>query len=81
MPPPAVTKLSLSEVFDGETRRPRPGTVMAHFVREGRLEEEAALAIINQAAALLRLENTMIEVEAPVTGKTAALPVLWPHFI
>ena len=41
---------------------------MSHFVREGRLEEEAALALLNEAAGLLRAEQTMIEVEAPVTG-------------
>ena len=64
-----MTKLSLSEVFDGEKGKPRPVTVMRHFVREGRLEEEAALAIILQAGALLREESTMIEIEAPVTGK------------
>ena len=71
VPQPAVTKLSVSEVFDEETGKPRPITVMRHFVREGRLEEETALAIILQAGALLREESTMIEIEAPVTGKTA----------
>ena len=70
VPQPAVTKLSVSDVFDGETGKPRPITVMRHFVREGRLEEETALAIILQAGALLREESTMIEIEAPVTGKT-----------
>ena len=63
-----MRKLSLLEVYDAQTGKPRPSLVMSHFVREGRLEEEAALALLNEAAGLLRAEQTMIEVEAPVTG-------------
>ena len=68
VPHPAIKKLSVSEVFDVETGKPRADTVMKHFVKEGRLEEEAALLILTEATALLRAENTMIDVEAPVTG-------------
>ena len=68
MPHPAIKKLSVSEVIDGETGKPRADIVMKHFVNEGRLEEEAALLILTEATALLRAENTMIDVEAPVTG-------------
>ena len=71
MPHPATTKLSVSEVFEGDTGKPQPDIIMKHFVREGRLEEEAALVILTQATALLRAENTMIDVEAPVTGLAA----------
>ena len=71
MPHPATTKLSVSEVFEGDTGKPQPDIIMKHFVREGRLEEEAALVILTQATDLLRAENTMIDVEAPVTGLAA----------
>ncbi|CAF0888468.1 unnamed protein product [Adineta steineri] len=66
IPCPPNTRLSAYDVFDSRGK-PRVDILKAHFIAEGRVNEDVALKIIEDGAKLLRQEKTMVDVEAPIT--------------
>lgn len=66
VPFPPSRRLNMQDVFTNG-RKPDSNILKEHFNLEGRLEESVALRIINEGAALLKQEKTMIDITAPVT--------------
>ncbi|CAD6198697.1 unnamed protein product [Caenorhabditis auriculariae] len=64
---PISERLNVDQVYDRRTGKPRHDVLRDHFIKEGRIEEEAAIRIIQECSALFRQEKTMLDIEAPVT--------------
>jgi len=63
----ASNRPTVREVFDNTTGKPNHELLKQHFILEGRIEEAAAIKIIQDGSSLLKSEKTLIDVEAPVT--------------
>lgn len=70
LPPPPTYRLTIADLFETSTGggKPRLDCLREHLLAEGRLEEDAALMIIERGEHLLRAESTLIEIDAPITG-------------
>ncbi|VDK61790.1 unnamed protein product [Cylicostephanus goldi] len=64
---PVSDRLNVDQVFDRRTGKPRHEVLRDYFIKEGRIEEDAAIRIIQECTALFRQEKTMLDIEAPVT--------------
>jgi serine/threonine-protein phosphatase 2B catalytic subunit len=71
VPSPPSNRLTIADLFDTQTSggKPKLDRLREHLLAEGRLQEDTALMIIERGEALLRAENNLIDVEAPITGK------------
>ncbi|PIO71013.1 Ser/Thr phosphatase family protein [Teladorsagia circumcincta] len=64
---PVSDRLNVEQVFERRTGKPRHDVLRDYFIKEGRIEEDAAIRIIQECTALFRQEKTMLDIEAPVT--------------
>ena len=66
-----TNRLTIADLFDTQmgSGKPKLDRLREHLLAEGRLQEDAALLIIERGESLLRTENNLIDLEAPITGK------------
>lgn len=66
MPPPVAKIFDVGDIF-GSDGKPDTEALMTHFKNEGRVSAGAALRLIQETAAILRKEENVLHVPAPVT--------------
>lgn len=66
IPAPSARRLGRTEVFD-DRGNPRADVIKAHFILEGRLEEDVVIEIVERAERILSAEPNLLEVAAPCT--------------
>ncbi len=51
---PATERLTVEDVYDPVTGKPKPEVLKEHFTKEGRLEEETAMRIIREGEGTMK---------------------------
>ena len=73
---PAMLKPTVEQFFNkhGQDRsKPDIAFLKNHFYREGRVTEDQALWILEKGTDILRKENNVLQVDAPITGPLLSL--------
>lgn len=77
---PAFYKPTPQQFFSqSEPTKPDIAFLKNHFYREGRLTDEQAIYIIQEASKILRAEPNLLEVDAPITGPSPRPAALSPR--
>ncbi|XP_004365567.2 calcineurin A alpha [Capsaspora owczarzaki ATCC 30864] len=64
-PAPAANRLTIEEAYKDD--KVDFELIKRHFVSEGRLSEDLALRILREGTAVLRAEETLLNIDAPIT--------------
>lgn len=77
VPPPAAHRPTDEDFFiiEGQQRRINHDYLKSHFFREGRLKEQQALYVIEQATNVLSREPNMVHITSPVTSESFRMPL------
>lgn len=66
--PPPMYPLAHDKLFDAETGKPNVQKLKKWLRKEGRLHKDDIIAIVTEAAAILRQEPNLLSVASPITG-------------
>ena len=69
LPMPPAYRLQMSDVYDPASSKPRLQTMLDHMSKEGRLEEDVAVRIVQEATVLFKKEPNVVEITAPTSSK------------
>ncbi|OQV12499.1 Serine/threonine-protein phosphatase 2B catalytic subunit 1 [Hypsibius exemplaris] len=67
LPMPLAYRLQTADVYDPVTNKPRLQAILDHMSKEGRLEEDVAIRIVQEATVIFRKEPNVVEITAPTS--------------